>query len=123
MDPASHNRQQGQFQRKGKQHLQDDIPRGVHDILADDGVRKLAGKDEGRYHQITDQQVLAPRMEIRPGTLVVETGYRHRGYKFQQEQEHVSADYEQGLRVHVERGGYVRGEKRNVSICGRLEND
>ena len=48
MDPASHNRQQGQFQRKGKQHLQDDIPRGVHDILADDGVRKLAGKDEGR---------------------------------------------------------------------------
>ena len=78
MDPASHNRQQGQFQRKGEQHLQDDIPRGVHDILADDGVRKLAGKDEGRYHQITDQQVLAPRMEIRPGTLVVETGYRHR---------------------------------------------
>lgn len=60
MDPASHNRQQGQFQRKGKQHLQDDIPRGVHDILADDGVRKLAGKDEGRYHQITDQQALEP---------------------------------------------------------------
>lgn len=116
MDPASHNRQQGQFQRKGEQHLQDDIPRGVHDILADDGVRKLAGKDEGRYHQITDQQVLAPRMEIRPGTLVVETGYRHRGYKFQQEQEHVSADYEQGLRVHVERGGYDAGHIRQQII-------